>query len=239
MLIEISGEQLVFKEFNQLLRTAKNRREMLEAAGKWLKQLGPIANFKKACEGEVVMGRTGLLHLKTMGELKAASQGIGAVNTDSTPIPAYVKTGFEIRLLKGWRQVFPILNGTGTWLEKRERLASFEATVEADHSPLNAYNAIVMPLLDSTAGAVSGQLANRRLAECAQRLMLERLSKGSFPAKLPRYGDVSMDPYSDAPLHYQSFGNGFLLYSVGRDGKDNGGQLQKPGVPGDIVFRLD
>ncbi len=52
---------------------------------------------------------------------------------------------------------------------------------------------------------------------------------GSYPAKLeelaPKYIDaVPTDVFSDGPLRYRCLGNGCLVYSVGRNGEDDGGR---------------
>jgi hypothetical protein len=42
----------------------------------------------------------------------------------------------------------------------------------------------------------------------------------------PRYlSAIPMDPYSGRPLVYRRVGDTYVLYSVGRDGKDDGGRF--------------
>jgi len=55
---------------------------------------------------------------------------------------------------------------------------------------------------------------------------------GSYPDDLsslaPTFLDeVPPDPYSDAPLIYRREGEGFIAYSVGTDGEDDGGVYEK------------
>ena len=57
-----------------------------------------------------------------------------------------------------------------------------------------------------------------------------RLETGSYPRDLKtlvdaRYlGELPVDPFSDQPLVYKRVGDNFLLYSVGRDFNDDGGE---------------
>jgi hypothetical protein len=56
-----------------------------------------------------------------------------------------------------------------------------------------------------------------------------RAEQGSYPAKLaelsPKYvPEVPQDPFNEQPLHYTRQGDGYLLYSVGVNGKDDGGK---------------
>jgi hypothetical protein len=47
---------------------------------------------------------------------------------------------------------------------------------------------------------------------------------GAFPETLATLGLCDLiDPFANQPLHYRPEGEGFVLYSVGEDGKDNGG----------------
>jgi hypothetical protein len=57
------------------------------------------------------------------------------------------------------------------------------------------------------------------------------------PTYLPR---VPLDPYDGAPLQYRRLNDGVVIYSIGRDGKDNAGKLDKnPLKEGtDLGFRL-
>jgi hypothetical protein len=72
----------------------------------------------------------------------------------------------------------------------------------------------------------------REARECMALLALAlsayRTEHGAYPKTLgetaPVYIDaIPKDPFSDGPLHYKSEGNGYLLYSVGQNGKDDGG----------------
>ena len=63
-----------------------------------------------------------------------------------------------------------------------------------------------------------------------------RLEQGQYPDKLtdlmPQYtAKVIDDFFVEKPLHYERQGTGYLLYSVGKNGKDDGGDEH-----GDIVF---
>jgi hypothetical protein len=56
-----------------------------------------------------------------------------------------------------------------------------------------------------------------------------RADHGSYPAKLaelmPKYiAETPKDVFTEADLHYQREGSGYLLYSVGWNGKDDGGR---------------
>jgi hypothetical protein len=72
--------------------------------------------------------------------------------------------------------------------------------------------------------------AKLRLLIADLAVRLHRGEHGSLPADLrelvPRYlPSVPIDPFSGAPIIYRPQGDNFLLYCVGRDGKDDGGHF--------------
>jgi hypothetical protein len=77
--------------------------------------------------------------------------------------------------------------------------------------------------------------ANARLALTALAVEQYRLSQRKVPQKLveltPQFlREVPADPYDGAPLRYRALTNGYVIYSVGSDGRDDGGK-EKPQPP--------
>jgi len=66
------------------------------------------------------------------------------------------------------------------------------------------------------------------LVDIALALAAYRADHGKYPERLadlrPRYRTEIKDPFSDGDLIYRPKGEGFLLYSVGPNGKDDGGR---------------
>ncbi len=73
-----------------------------------------------------------------------------------------------------------------------------------------------------------------------------RLKRGIYPGSLEALRtstsvEIPGDPYTDRPFLYRKTGDGFLLYSAGPNGKDDGGLVDgrdamgKPG-PADLIF---
>jgi hypothetical protein len=82
----------------------------------------------------------------------------------------------------------------------------------------------------------------------AAALAVERYRRlhGGWPESLEQLtpdllAEVPTDPFSDDPLLYRRFPDGIMIYSVGSDGEDNGGNIDwdHPNMPKtDIGFRL-
>jgi hypothetical protein len=65
-----------------------------------------------------------------------------------------------------------------------------------------------------------------------------RLAHASLPETLERLvpdylAAVPADPFDGAPLRYQRLTRGFVVYSVGEDGKDDGGRKLPAAVGGE------
>ena len=67
-------------------------------------------------------------------------------------------------------------------------------------------------------------VAHLRMTRAGLALFEYKRTHDAFPETLQALGlgDL-LDPFADQPLHYRPEGEGFVLYSVGEDGKDNGG----------------
>jgi len=74
-----------------------------------------------------------------------------------------------------------------------------------------------------------GVVARVRLTRAGLALLRYREAHGAFPDSLDALGLESLiDPFIEAPLHYRSEAEGFIVYSVGEDQQDNGGAPRRP-----------
>jgi hypothetical protein len=85
------------------------------------------------------------------------------------------------------------------------------------------------------------------LTKLAFALAAYRADHGAYPLKLadltPKYvREVPKDLFNDADLHYRQQGGGYLLYSVGSNGRDDGGRSYDDRKKGedwdDVVVRM-
>jgi hypothetical protein len=86
--------------------------------------------------------------------------------------------------------------------------------------------------------------AVRQLLRVGLAMTAYRAKQGAYPDKLaelaPEYlPTIPVDPFDGQPLRMNRHGREIVLYSIGRDLKDDGGTPEDPGKHvGDIVFRL-
>jgi hypothetical protein len=94
-------------------------------------------------------------------------------------------------------------------------------------------------------------IARRDVAECGIAAELYRLDHGAYPKSLealtPKYlAALPNDTFSGQPLLFKSLPDGVLIYSVGPNGKDDGGvnDESRDGTPpkspaDDIAWRVE
>lgn len=104
--------------------------------------------------------------------------------------------------------------------------------------------ALLAPATEKAVAAATDADAGRLLARTALALTAFQAKTGAYPDKLdalvPEYlPRVPLDPFSGRPLKTKRDGDGVIVYSVGRDLKDDGGVREEVGkTGGDLVFRL-
>jgi hypothetical protein len=100
-----------------------------------------------------------------------------------------------------------------------------------------------MPSLGDVDAKRLATAMRRRQAETALALAAWRSERGGYPAGLgelvPEYmPQVPVDAFSGKPLVYRASEDGYLLYSVGINGRDDGGGSAKMADADDIVVRV-
>jgi hypothetical protein len=106
---------------------------------------------------------------------------------------------------------------------------------------------LLMPAVTKVSQANRRTQANLRCALAGVAAERYRLERGQWPASLDELAKhgwiaaVPLDPFDGQPLRYKLVPDGVLIYSVGLDGVDDGGAINRdnPHTPGtDLGFRL-
>ncbi len=127
--------------------------------------------------------------------------------------------------------------------EQREELAAQLDLYNAQNLPLTAG---LLPTMTRALSVRAHRQANLRQMAFGIELEMHRRATGSYPdglddVKLTHLDEVPVDPFSGKPFHYEKRPGGYLLYSVGPNGKDDGGEPRTPGAdgPDDILWSVN
>lgn len=105
---------------------------------------------------------------------------------------------------------------------------------------------MIMPALSRITTIDIRTIAQLRTARAGLAIERYRLATGSLPDALselvPAYLEaVPKDPFDDKELRYKKLETGFVVYSIGEDGNDDGGKERprkplRPSGPADVTF---
>lgn len=131
-------------------------------------------------------------------------------------------------------------------LPRAERAARFNE-IEARRQKLPKWHVlahVLAPALSRTSILDSRAQADMDMARIALAIERYRLAKGKLPGQLtdlvPTYlTEVPIDPFDGQPIRYRLTEPGYVVYSVGEDGEENGGKEKEQvgrGEPYDQCF---
>jgi hypothetical protein len=135
-----------------------------------------------------------------------------------------------------------------TYRQRTGAMKAVETEAASHHNFLDIGENLVKVIAPSFGRTVSVQetsFVHHDLATVALALRVYQDEHGAFPASLAELSPgivpaLPPDGFAEAPFHYQRAGKGYVLYSVGPDGKDDGGRDRKSAAKGegwDIVVR--
>jgi hypothetical protein len=134
-------------------------------------------------------------------------------------------------------------NASGVRVRARVR-AQFNEFEHTMNTPLQKYrhlfSAVAVPNYTKAFEVVIRDETQRRMTITVIALLRFQRQNGHYPVSLteltpPYLAKPVMDPWSGKPLHYRRNADGtFTLYSVGEDGRDDGGD-PTPRVPGQKI----
>lgn len=106
--------------------------------------------------------------------------------------------------------------------------AEWDSYVDRLDSPNEALIKILMPIYKGVFEGEAKATAEWRTLNAILVAADFKATTGKYPTKLPVTGPESLDPFTEKPLVYVHSVDTVKIYSVGADGKDNGGLLFQP-----------
>ena len=117
--------------------------------------------------------------------------------------------------------------------------STIDKKAEQMQSRLNIVTSMLVPPIGRVNERYWEAIAQMRITRAGLALLQERMAQGAFPETLEKLKLKNLDdPFSKELLRYKTQGQGFILYSVGRDEKDNDGspRQKKQEKDWDIVW---
>ncbi|MBI5707341.1 MAG: hypothetical protein HZC36_10180 [Armatimonadetes bacterium] len=238
-LVQIALNAITHTGLRQILKERGGDSRAI-AMGERLSRRAVHVDFRAAFKGDFVLGLSTLRSIKNMREVELLAAP--SERTDGSGPPGFYADGFVGRFKDAWqaryiqfhrRMLARMPRDPQDYLALEAVLKEETAREEAHNDLSYLMNKILIPTVDQAARAAARDLANEAVSEGYWRLLAYGKQHGSFPEKLGDLGSPPIDPFDGKPLKYRKQGKGFLLYSVDRDGKDDGGRKERPkGIEG-------
>jgi len=156
-------------------------------------------------------------------------------------IMAAMKTWFKPTFLAYHTAYLRIMHESAQLIEQPyspERARAVEEIIEKESRGLAQ---ALVPAMAQVKKHHASMQADICVTRAGLALLRNKQTGGTFPETLAALdSDDVMDPFSGGPLLYRSKPDGFVLYSIGPDQKDNGGSPKQPKqeTDYDIVWQL-
>jgi hypothetical protein len=243
-LVRVAILQMIDRPFREVLRQYGNRAEVLSAAADIQHLCAGLTNPRNALRSEPYFG---------VDAITKTRQNKPTEMLDLTEITSRLRgpatlgifcDAWEKRLLDFWIAVAPEMNRSGSTHRTNYQTIS---RVAAEHDRKIAVkprdvsytiSAIMNPVYTQAWEKAMQAEAIIRIRGVSIELLRQKAATGRLPDRLPQTNGAS-DPFTDRPLLYRHSGSGFIVYSVSRNGKDDGGSeaKDKEKFALDIAFR--
>jgi hypothetical protein len=245
LLVGIACEALALDGMKDILYLAVSDAGMAEQVRQAVAQARPHYDLSRALQGELVvtLATIGLLRHsgpKSLGELLGSDREERSPKRKETPAahgrPAradhrlfdQLMDAGEADYLRYMRRAiasstrpYPANQTLFTQLD-RELLANY--STPTDH-PVHAIIGILLPMLGQIGHVVAQAEAREEVVMAGAGLLAYKARHGSFPATIEEaLSRPPLDPFSGRTLRYRREGDGFVVYSVGREGRFDGGR---------------
>jgi hypothetical protein len=197
----------------------------------------PFPDLRRALIGNVAIGRVILSskeNFRSHVDLEPVNWASGLA--DSYFSSDQIRVSAERRLISTARWLFSIFPSDPNDIWGFEQpLLELEQEFDSTSRPSNIAHSYMWISIDDLGEVARTLRVRTNLPKILLRLARERAKTGKLPAKLPDYGDLTIDPFTGGQLTYKLVGKGFYLYSFGPDKMDDGGEN---GKEMDIALRV-
>jgi len=239
MLVRIAIEAIMGRAVEQLVMEHLDDPQFLQEARAAATSCGPLPDVEYHMRAEVVIGRECANMLRRGGRLPESEHTSPATRQPLSALLGrrLMTDAWEARLINYYRSVFRVIRTykhDPRQLSRALRHLDEQEDAESRRHPMtNLLLTIVRPAMGPTADKITELAARQTVREGLLQIAEVRQRTGRLPRSAEELGALlPRDPFSSRPLVYRPSNTGFLLYSVGRNGKDDGGQIPPVGAAG-------
>lgn len=222
-LVTVSIHTIGYVALENHLTRFRNNTDALREALAMLRSFSGSFSLKRALDGDIVMSRQ---FIKSPSSFEMLNSGDFQTDRDrllaiALKDPA-VRRMYEVRYLELWSKAFEKLPADHSdWRGVQNALTVIDSELQKPATADTYLNQVLFPVFAQFPLAAGEMQARHRLAILATMLLLDR--PGGLPAELKKYGQFAVDPMDGKPVRYIRKGDGFKIWSIGKDLVDDGG----------------
>ena len=232
-LVEHALVALAQRSLQEVLASPEVGRLNLEPVHRAVARLGQADRFRDVLRGErVMMLDASNRSPELVGLLKTRPFGRAWIEEE------------KLRLLEGFRRLLALAEQP--WYESEKERKELDAWIEhfQEEAPRGLFVSLLMPGITGALCVQPRREAYRLEMALGIELEMHRRRTGSFPQalidlRLSHLKELPVDPFTGEPFRYERKDGGYLLYSVGRNGKDDGGKYDRDQGFDDIVWAVN
>jgi len=169
----------------------------------------------------------------------ASEAAFGLSRTDAT-LPRLFWSANQSKLIEFWFDLDTVLR-LDSPVQRRAKLDELAKGADGPMLPTNWMVPILAPAIVGGIDGFDRMVARSDFMYVATQLRAWKIQHGNYPDTLNALASgasepLPIDPFSGEAYHYRREGEGFLLYSVGPNRKDDGGAKGEKRDEGDIVW---
>lgn len=232
-LVSVAMQIIVSTTGAQIAIENRNDPTVVERVRRALEEPAVLPDLRVAMGGEVVFSRDAIeMIAKEPMSIKQFMSGASTGMQDQFLADAkwlklpWVRSEVEASLIDKYVAGIKALPADSTdFLAVEKATATMAAEFAKTSTRPDRIASNFAPNLDQIGQAVTNVEVMRRLAVMTTLVLDAKRASGRWPSTLPKRREFDTDPYSGGPLRYRTQGDGFVIYSVGPDRKDDGGDV--------------
>ncbi len=223
MLVQISLMNLADSEVERTLSLYSANSAAVSACKKALRFRPQAPDLKKYISYDTVYVRSVLSSVKSQSYYTGRKPTRLDRNFDRLFFNSSMKNKADSSLLRKLTEYWPKLSSDPEkWNENFKVLRQYDLSVNSETDLVGKLLSIVAMEYSRPATFLGLIQMHRRLISTTLEIIDAKQRTGRFPTTISKTQEHE-DPFSSKQLVYRPSKTGFLLYSVGRDGVDNGG----------------
>ncbi len=231
-LVRIACESISVRAIERLVSSQSGNRKLVAKLLQITEsKLDRDFNSLRFLQGETALGYATCIHLKT--PKKSEADEVGAEDRIHDVVRRYdrqtVQRGFATRFLQGSFRIFDALERPTQFGERYDELSSLmdDNPDSFRWDPSWIMFAVLTPIVAEFYAATVAREARLRLTWNLLKGVQQYGAPSNWPERLNPNNSFMADPFTEAPFLYQKDQKGILLYSPGKDLKDDGGKATK------------